>query len=241
MMGQPGKVLPILCRPDITVEPLALPPGVRLVGWPSGVKHSVGASPYGVARTATFMGKKIAETIIGRPLEFATELRPSEFYREVLPKMPRTITGKEFTATYGGVDDALSSVEPDREYAVADSLRFPIEENGRCILARTLLATIQGKSLTDAETIAVLAQIGELMLQSHAGYTAIGLGSPETDTMIRQLCKMIPSMGGVIGARISGGGSGGTVVVLCFEDKIPAIEALAKELTFGEAFPGLIM
>ena len=35
-------------------------------------------------------------------------------------------------------------------------------------------------------------------------------------------------------------GSGGTVAVLCDEAALPAIEALAREMTFGEPFPGLI-
>ena len=45
---------------------------------------------------------------------------------------------------------------------------------------------------------------------------------------------------GVYGGRVSGGGSGGTMVVLCREDAVPAVEALATRLTFGKPFTGLI-
>ncbi len=55
--GVRGALLPILCRPDKLGEPVKLPQGVVAVGWPSGVKHAVSASPYATARTAAFMGQ----------------------------------------------------------------------------------------------------------------------------------------------------------------------------------------
>ena len=73
-LGAPGEVLPILCRPDDVRALVPLPPSVTVVGWPSGVKHvlSGSASPYLVARTATFMAKKMAEAILGRPVDLLT-------------------------------------------------------------------------------------------------------------------------------------------------------------------------
>jgi len=44
----------------------------------------------------------------------------------------------------------------------------------------------------------------------------------------------------VYGARISGGGSGGTMAILCEKRALPAIVELATKLTFGKPFPGLI-
>ena len=86
---------------------------------------------------------------------------------------------------------------------------------------------------------AALAAIGELMRQAHRGYTSIGLGCDELDVMLKELSALGPSKG-VYGARVSGGGSGGTVVVLCREDAIPELEARARRLTFGKPFAGLI-
>lgn len=86
---------------------------------------------------------------------------------------------------------------------------------------------------------AALAAIGELMRQAHRGYTSIGLGCDELDVMLKELSALGPRKG-VYGARVSGGGSGGTVVVLCREDAIPELEALARRLTFGKPFAGLI-
>ena len=71
--GTPGALLPIWCRPDVLGEPVPLPEGVTAVGWPSGVKHAVSGSPYGTARTAAFMGKKILESRLARRLEHTAE------------------------------------------------------------------------------------------------------------------------------------------------------------------------
>lgn len=268
MLGRCGAILPILCRPDACEPPVHLPAGLALVGWPSGVKHSVaGESPYLVARTATFMGKRLAEDILGRKLSFVTELAPSQLARDVLPHVPASMTGAEFTARFGPLEDGLSKVEPGRTYAVAASLAFPVEENFRCAVALSLLRELaagRSESVGDsaasasagagaaaaadagngaansARRVRLLSQVGELMMQAHAGYSSIGLGCPETDIMVRKLAELGPAAG-VYGARVSGGGSGGTVVVLCERSALPAVEALARATTFGgEPFTGLI-
>lgn len=77
------------------------------------------------------------------------------------------------------------------------------------------------------------------MGETHKGYNSIGLGAPETDLMIEKLVALGPAKG-IYGARVSGGGSGGTVAVLCERSALPLVEQLGKEITFGEAFTGLI-
>ena len=94
-----------------------------------------------------------------------------------------------------------------------------------------------------------LRAVGELMLQGHAAYSSIGLGCAETDRIVDALMGRLGPNAGVFGARVSGGGSGGTVAVLCLESAIEAVTALALEdgLRFGIAtddaskFPGLIL
>ena len=64
-VGVPGAVLPVLCRPASHEDPIPLPDGIELVGWPSGAAHDVAGDPYGRARAASFMGKRIAEDAAG--------------------------------------------------------------------------------------------------------------------------------------------------------------------------------
>jgi galactokinase len=130
-LGAPGAVLPILCRPDALSPVISLPRGVVVVGWPSGVEHSVGASPYLRARTAAFMAKKALERARGAPLAHLTELAPSEL-RALEGALPAAVTGAAFTDDFGAVDDALSVVRAEETYDLRAAASFPIEENFRC-------------------------------------------------------------------------------------------------------------
>ena len=55
--------------------------------------------------------------------------------------------------------------------------------------------------------------MGRLMYESHASYSACGLGSTGTDLIV-DLVKSAGADQGLFGAKITGGGSGGTVAVL---------------------------
>jgi galactokinase len=237
-LGSPGKVLPILCRPDQVRDAVPLPETVTVVGWPSGVKHDVAGSPYLTARTATFMAKRIVEGLLKRKVAHITEFSPSVLLT-VLEQVPESITGAAFLEQYGGVDDNLSVIAPGDVYAVRNSARFPVEESFRGSVALPLLQSLGSLPAGSQGYTDTLTAIGELMMQTHRAYTSIGLGCPETDVMIARLMELGPAKG-IYGARMSGGGSGGTVAVLCEKAAIPLVEALGKEVVFDEPFPGLI-
>jgi L-arabinokinase len=66
------------------------------------------------------------------------------------------------------------------------------------------------------------------MFQSHASYSACGLGSPRTDELVWMARKNTGK--GVYGARITGGGSGGTVCFLCAgEEGLEAVRQIHRE------------
>jgi L-arabinokinase len=224
--GVRGALLPILCRPDVLGEPVRLPPGVIAVGWPSGVKHAVTDSPYGTARAGAFMGRKLIERATGRRLAHATELTPAEIRGCSRAVLPGKISGRTFLARTSGVDDPLSKIEPGRTYAVRAALSFPVEENFR---AHAAVALLLGATARNRE--ATLRAVGDLLYQSHAGYSSIGLGCPETDAMVDAVRTLGPARG-FYGARVSGGGSGGTVVVLLRQAALPALQKLAARLRF---------
>jgi len=62
------------------------------------------------------------------------------------------------------------------------------------------------------------------MAEAHAAYSACGMGSAETDL----LAKLASAHPEVAGAKITGGGSGGTVCVLC---RAEAEERLAEAIS----------
>jgi L-arabinokinase len=69
-------------------------------------------------------------------------------------------------------------------------------------------------------------RLGELMYGSHASYGQCGLGSPGTDRLV-ELVRREGTASGLYGARITGGGSGGTVAVLGRRDAGAAIARIA--------------
>ncbi len=66
-------------------------------------------------------------------------------------------------------------------------------------------------------------ELGKLMYESHRSYTALGLNSAGTDLLVELVRREGPDAG-LFGAKITGGGSGGTVVVLGRKGSQAAIE-----------------
>ncbi|MCB1019585.1 MAG: hypothetical protein KDC27_06630 [Acidobacteria bacterium] len=225
--GKGGALLQILCRPDILQPAIPLPKGVLIVGWASGVPHSVSGAAYARARAAAFAGKRIFERALERTWEFAAEIPPSLFQRHAKRTLPETIRGEFFLDDYGETDDPLSVIEPGETYGVRAALRFPIEETFRSELAVSLLSSASGRRRGDH-----LRQVGELLLQSHVGYSALGLGSAETDRMVEELMRVGPDHG-LYGARVSGGGCGGAVVVLLEKSALDTLRDLANKVQFN--------
>jgi L-arabinokinase len=81
--------------------------------------------------------------------------------------------------------------------------------------------------LQSPESAKRLELLGELMYQSHASYSACGLGSDGTDRLVTLVGEAGPSKG-LFGAKITGGGSGGTVAVLGRRDAKPELEKVAQ-------------
>lgn len=235
--GVRGALLPILCRPDVVFDAVALPSCAIVAGWPSGVRHAVADSPYAVARASAFMGKKLLESHFKRPLNYLTELSPSQVRDTSESVLPHHMMGREWLERFDHTDDEFSSVEKARLYPLRAGASFPVEENFRCELAMRLLSNARSENANDksknneadsreADSCeAALRAMGELMFQSHAGYSTIGLGSRETDEMVEAARELGPQ-NGFYGARVSGGGSGGTVVVLLRRAALPTLESL---------------
>jgi L-arabinokinase len=65
------------------------------------------------------------------------------------------------------------------------------------------------------------------MYESHASYSACGLGSEGTDRLV-ELARDLGSARAIYGAKITGGGSGGTVAILGSRDAGAAIREIAN-------------
>ncbi len=90
-LGTPGTVLPILCRPASVADPVAVPEGLEIVGWPTGTPHDVGGLPYGRARAAAFMGKRMVEHAAARRWSWVSQLP-----RAAVDELPAEVGGATF-------------------------------------------------------------------------------------------------------------------------------------------------
>ena len=98
----------------------------------------------------------------------------------------------------------MTRVEPERSYAVRQPTAHPVYEHYRVRSFAELLTNSAGERRCEL--------LGELMYQSHASYSACGLGSEGTDLLVKLVREAGPARG-LYGAKITGGGSGGTVAV----------------------------
>jgi len=126
------------------------------------------------------MGKKILEKSLTRPLAHVTELSPSQLNELAHSELTPVLLGRDFLARHGAVDDPLSKIDPEQRYPVDAAVRFPIAENFRAARAVRLLRGVRSDNRLDT-----LRTVGELLYQSHSGYSAMGLGCPETDVMVQ--------------------------------------------------------
>ena len=68
------------------------------------------------------------------------------------------------------------------------------------------------------------ARLGPLLAASQCGYDAMGLGHPAATATVEEAL----SRPGVFGARSSGGGCGGTVVVMCERGALDDVDGLIR-------------
>jgi len=183
-------------------------------GIDSGERHSVGGSDYGAVRAGAFMGLRILSELVQVPGNYLANIEPSTFEREFVPHLPEEMSGDEFLDRFGRTTDSVTTVERGRTYRVRAPTAHPVYERRRAEAFRTLLLERAGEPRR--------IELGELMYGSHASYGACGLGSRGTDLLV-ELVRAEGASAGLYGARITGGGSGGTVAVVGGRDSIAAI------------------
>jgi galactokinase len=232
--GRRDRLLRLRCQPDRVEGHLAIPAGFRFYGIDSGIRHAVTGSDYGTVRTAAFMGYRIVADLAGLPASldassvrtgdtrwhgYLANLTPAELETRFLPHLPERMRGAEFLGRYHGITDVATRVQPDRQYAVRQATVHPVYENARVARFAELLGGLR------AGADAAAREMGALMLQSHVSYGACGLGSGGTDRLVEMVAAAGPKRG-LFGAKITGGGSGGTVAVFGTGDA----EALVREM-----------
>jgi L-arabinokinase len=239
VLGDEGCVLPLVCQPCVPQPLVRLPADLICWAIDSGVSHAVTGIEYEAARAAAYMGYKLIcdwEEIAVRPDDaspiprftddrfagYLANLSPSLFRERFESRLPDRMSGAEYLRVAHEHVDPFTKARPEIDYAVRACTRYAVEENER---VRMFAELARGADATDARSAAIL--MGELMYQSHYGYTETGLGNEATDLLVR-LAREQGHARGIFGAKVTGGGAGGTVAVLGLADSEPAFECLVK-------------
>jgi L-arabinokinase len=218
VFGASGTLLALLCQPAELQSPVQIPDDIELWGIDSGERHTVGGSDYGAVRTGAFMGHRIMSAHAGALLGYLADIPPAQFEREFVGVLPAEMSGDDFVAKYGDITDTVTTVQRGRRYPVRAPTAHPVYERPRAERFRELLAAAPDETRRVA--------LGALMYESHQSYGACGLGSPGTDRLV-ELIRAEGAEAGLYGARITGGGSGGTVAVIGRKDASASIARVA--------------
>lgn len=215
--GKKDHLLPLVCQPCTVLEPIPIPDRIRFVGLDSGVRHAVSGASYGDVRTAAFMGYVIAMRETGidpahAPYHgYLANIPLGTFQSKFVHQIPVQIRGRDFLDRYQHHLDTATTVDPDKIYYPRATALHPVQEHHR--IQEFLRILQQGGDPEEA---------GRLMLESHAGYQSVGLGEAVTDRIV-ELVRARGIGHGIAGARISGGGSGGTVTMMLTSEEGYAI------------------
>ena len=236
--GRMDRLLQLRCQPGTIEGYLEVPSGHRFYGIDSGISHAVSGADYGTVRTAAFMGLRILTTETPWRGSYLADLAPVQF-SQFVRALPEDMNGAEFLERYGGISDTATVVNPDRRYPVRRASEHPVGEQARVDRFAELLPTV-------ARQPDAAIEVGQLMYDSHRSYSACGLGSEGTDAIV-ELARAAGPQHGVFGAKITGGGSGGTVAIFATSNAESVVRDLAARYSaesgretqvFAESGPG---
>jgi L-arabinokinase len=249
--SEKGRLLALVCQPAELGDSIEIPNEIAFWGLDSGVRHSISGADYGDVRAGAFMGYRMIAERAGLEIRrdrstgivqiedprwrgYLANMSPVEFERDYAARLPELMSGAAFLSRFHGTTDPVSRIGLEHNYAVHVATAHPIYENARVRRFAELISEGATRSSLTAEDAEVsqrgeqrLELMGELMYQSHASYSACGLGAAETDLLVRLVRESGPTQG-LYGARITGGGSGGTVAVLGHRDAGDAIANVAE-------------
>ncbi|KAJ0666517.1 putative L-arabinokinase [Helianthus annuus] len=238
--GEANKLLAMVCQPAEVLGLVDIPSHIRFWGIDSGLRHSIGGADYGSVRIGAFMGRKMIKSTASAmsssysngngnnldeleeygiellhdeaSVDYLCNLTPHRFEAIYSKNLPDTMTGEAFLTKYDHHNDPVTVIDKKRSYGVKAATRHPIYENFRVKAFKALL--------TSASSEEQLTALGEIMYQCHYSYSDCGLGSDGTDRLVQLVQEMqhrkasVSGDGTLYGAKITGGGSGGTISVI---------------------------
>ena len=233
LQGEPESLLQIRCQPGEVLGILPLPQDMTLAAVDAGFRLPIYRERGAYNRACSVIGKYLIDRILlhsggvfSDPTSgYLASISPNEYVRRFRNELPVKLRGRELESWYGLPEDLDFEVKSDQVYKVRSRTEHHIYENDRTYRFMERLARVRRTGERDA-----LVEAGELMYASHWSYgQRCGMGSIETDVLVNLIRERGPSQG-LFGAKVTGGGCGGTVAVLMSRNAT-ALEALRSVCT----------
>ena len=243
VLGDEQCILPLLCQPCLPERLVRLPDPLRCWAVDSGVSHQVSGIEYEAARAAAFMGYKLICEWENVPVQldktgavprwvdprwngYLANMPPSLFRAKYESRLPETMTGVQFGASGREHVDPFTVMRPDVTYKIRANTRYAVEENARVQMFAELARGSAGSTSNRPFRL-----MGDIMYQAHHAYTECGLGAEATDLLV-DLARNEGSKNGIFGAKVTGGGAGGTVAILGLDTAEESFRRIVRK--FGQ-------
>jgi len=219
LLGKPKHLLQVCCGSSAVREYLPLPAGVTLLGLDCGSRSAQSVQKYCAALTAALMGREIIARLIPAVCQHAqwdgslARVSVTDFVDHLRDRIPTKLKGIQYLDRFGPLEASWAHVEPAALYKVRSRAEHHIYEDDRVRQFAERLA--RARRTGDDQPV---REAGELMYASHWSYgQRCGLGSIESDLLVN-LLRSEGAQRGIFGARVSGAGCGGLVVVMLRDD-----------------------
>lgn len=246
-----GSLMQIQFHPQFKFEPLPMPPGISVIAARTHLSRPTTFERILETRACTAMSQKVIGDLLQKdgikkqaPLGVLAAISPTEYTETIRDRIPSKITGKAFVAKFGELRGLNGTLIPEETYKIRSRAEHHIYENKR--VNEFVSALVRARRTMSIDT---LRDAGELMYASHWSHSQrCGIGGVETDRIVTAIRKQGIPMG-LFGAKVTGGGAGGELVVLMRDDEAArnALSTATREAqnlsnkaihTFRGALPG---
>ncbi|RIK68773.1 MAG: hypothetical protein DCC66_09755 [Planctomycetota bacterium] len=229
-----GSLLQIQFHPQPKLDPLPLPPCIAVAAARTFLTRPTTPERLIETRACTAMSQLLIAELqradgVATPAHRLAAIDPTEYVERFRDRLPSKMTGRAFLEKFGELRGVNGCVVPADTYKVRSRAEHHIYENRRVHDFASLITRAKRTNSSEA-----LAAAGGLMYASHWSYSQrCGIGGVETDRLVSAIRKQGAAVG-LFGAKVTGGGHGGEVVVLKRADDT-ARSALATAVREAQA------
>lgn len=231
-----GALLQLRFQPHLLCETLEMPQGIIVKAVSTRLTRPTTFQRLIETRVCSEMGHRMIVDLQkndGMQLDSNSNrlasITPAEYVERYRNRMPSKITRQAFMNRFGsvrGLEDGQST--PKSIYKIRSRAEHHIYENRR---VHDFVTNIVRARRNDS--VETLVSAGELMYASHWSHSQrCGIGGVETDRLVNYIRKHGPDAG-LFGAKVTGGGEGGELVVVMRDDE-RAHAALSDAVTQAE-------